>query len=748
ILNDCKFASDKPGDDKIRLTMIYTPGTRGGYEDQGTQDIGKHHIVFAIAPHSGDWRTGQVPWQAQRLNQPLRAFAVSEHRGTLGTSISLLSSSSDQVEVQALKKAEDGEEIVVRLRELTGAEAKGVRLHFARPVQSARELNGQELQLGPAQVAAGELVADVPAFSLKTYAVKLAPAKARATQSRLLALPFDADVVSTRAKPADGEFANGRALAAECLPQSLTVDGIDFKLGPSADGAKNAVLARGQSIPLPGGYRRVYLLAAADQDIQAPFTVGGIRTSTPVRSWEGYVGQWDNRDWASDPGPNFSNYSGMNGLDPGYVKPGEVAWFASHSHVAGGNTFYEYTYLYKLGFDIPAGAKTLTLPNDPRIKVFAVTVAKDTHDGATPAAPLYDTLSDHVAGGAPSISPPGGSFSDATEVRLDPPLYYRPGGIRYTIDGTAPTASSTIYTGPFMLNDPARVTAAQFDDAGNLIGPSASADIDVHDTTPPSAVSASVVKSIGIAKIVFSEPVSRATAEAVANYKLGSGIAVTGANLAPDRRTVRLTLEKPLTGSGGEKVVISGVQDLAHTPNTMSATVDLAERGAVFTSPALEPKTSRAFQAVQGLPIHKGDTWTLNLWCRIDTQPEDRTMIAGFGRSFDGRVGTGRYFTKFPGGINFWVADRDVRTTTPLDTGKWQMLTATYDGTTLRVYKNGESIGERQVALEDDSSQVRVMPIDAWERKRRFGGEVKDLTVWDLDLSPAAVKRLWESGQH
>ena len=121
-------------------------------------------------------------------------------------------------------------------------------------------------------------------------------------------------------------------------------------------------------------------------------------------------------------------------------------------------------------------------------------------------------------------------------------------------------------------------------------------------------------------------------------------------------------------------------------------------------------------------------------------------MIAGFGQSIDGRTGTGRYFSKFGDGLNFWIADRDIHTDTQLDLGKWQMLTATFDGKVVRLYKNSEKIAEQESLLENDSSQVRVMPLDAWDRKRRFDGNVRGLTVWDIDLPEQAIKRLWSTG--
>jgi len=54
---------------------------------------------------------------------------------------------------------------------------------------------------------------------------------------------------------------------------------------------------------------------------------------------------------------------------------------------------YEYAYLFKYAMDVPEGARTLKLPNNPNVMVFAVTVADQSHDRARPLSPLYDELS-------------------------------------------------------------------------------------------------------------------------------------------------------------------------------------------------------------------------------------------------------------------------------------------------------------------------------------------------------------------
>ena len=82
----------------------------------------------------------------------------------------------------------------------------------------------------------------------------------------------------------------------------------------------------------------------------------------------------------------------MDHLNSGYIKPADIAWFASHHHDANGaNQFYSYSYLFAYPIYVPPGATTLTLPNNDKIRVLAVTVANEA-GAVRPAQPLFDTL--------------------------------------------------------------------------------------------------------------------------------------------------------------------------------------------------------------------------------------------------------------------------------------------------------------------------------------------------------------------
>jgi alpha-mannosidase len=74
-------------------------------------------------------------------------------------------------------------------------------------------------------------------------------------------------------------------------------------------------------------------------------------------------------------------------LTPAFRKHVPVAWFASHRHTPdGANEPYAYSYLFAQSFELPAGARTLMLPDNDRLRILAVTVS-DEGEGARLASP-------------------------------------------------------------------------------------------------------------------------------------------------------------------------------------------------------------------------------------------------------------------------------------------------------------------------------------------------------------------------
>ncbi len=396
ILTDYKNGSDKPNDHTIRLTLIRTPGTRGGYPDQGTQDIGHHEFVYGIAGHSADWRQAQTDWQAQRLNDPLIAFETSKHGGALGREFSLLKVSNPRIRLLALKKAEQGDETIVRLVELDGKPQPDVRISFNTPITAAREVNGQEQPVGTAVINDGSLVTSFSAYQPRTFAIRLASPQAKVAAVRSVPLPLRYDLATASndgTKSQRGFDGQGNSLPAEMLPAQITFSDVRFQLAVARTGAPNALVPKGQVIDLPAGpYNRVYILAAsADGDQKATFKVGHTHVDLDIENWGGFIGQWDDRTWTSKD-TSHDDYGDMTGIKPGYIKRADLAWYCSHHHnAAGENVPYRYSYLFAYPLDIPSGAKTIVLPDNDKIRILGISLTEQ-DTAINPALPLYDVL--------------------------------------------------------------------------------------------------------------------------------------------------------------------------------------------------------------------------------------------------------------------------------------------------------------------------------------------------------------------
>ncbi|MCE5340979.1 MAG: LamG domain-containing protein [Planctomycetaceae bacterium] len=149
--------------------------------------------------------------------------------------------------------------------------------------------------------------------------------------------------------------------------------------------------------------------------------------------------------------------------------------------------------------------------------------------------------------------------------------------------------------------------------------------------------------------------------------------------------------------------------------------------------------TTSASTAV--LPLLAADTWTVNFWVCPTTNPIRNWGLAyclgNRPNSYDGfAAGTSRAIYSQTNNITFTEGPDNggggkyVSTGIPFDVGQWQMITTTYDGMRVRIYKNGLLIGSRDdVVFADAPGEVRV-PAYAWGGYNFLAGKYDEFTVW------------------
>jgi alpha-mannosidase len=294
---------------------------------------------------------------------------------------------TQQVDIRAIKKSETGNMVIVRVQELFGKDAENVEIALGGKITSAYEIDGQERKTGDAAVKDGKLVTGLTKFAIRSFALILAPPVEKMNEPEFvrLILPFDENVIASDKYKKNGAFVpRGYAIPADLFPDNLVAGGIRFSMGGKAEGQNNVLACKGQKIQLPktGNYNRVYILAAATRDTTGIFKAGESRKTIRVQNYEGMIGQFDKRNW--------DKLGRLKSLDKGYIKRDDVAWFATHVRNDTLNDAYHYAYIFKYSIDASPASGFLQLPENDAIKIFAITVAENYYDQATPAQPLYD----------------------------------------------------------------------------------------------------------------------------------------------------------------------------------------------------------------------------------------------------------------------------------------------------------------------------------------------------------------------
>lgn len=111
LLNDCKYGYDIHGN-VMRLTLLKC----ATYPYPEADKCG-HEFVYSLYPHAGSWREADTVKHAFDLNNPLRAVEVPAQKGSLPAEYSFVNADCDNIVIDTIKKAEDSDDLIVRLYE-------------------------------------------------------------------------------------------------------------------------------------------------------------------------------------------------------------------------------------------------------------------------------------------------------------------------------------------------------------------------------------------------------------------------------------------------------------------------------------------------------------------------------------------------------------------------------------------------------------------------------------------------------
>jgi alpha-mannosidase len=169
LVNDSKYGHSADGS-TLRLTLL-----RSSFGPDPLPEMGEHTIRFAITPHARGCPTADAMRQGAALNLPMNVVSTDAHPGSLPTSKGFVEVLTPNVILAAIKKAEDGDGVIVRLYEVEG-KATDARVRLAdvvKPGSPAAEVDLMERALGTntAQMDGDVLTVHVPAYGIATVSI-------------------------------------------------------------------------------------------------------------------------------------------------------------------------------------------------------------------------------------------------------------------------------------------------------------------------------------------------------------------------------------------------------------------------------------------------------------------------------------------------------------------------------------------------------------------------------------------------
>jgi len=135
-------------------------------------ELRDYTFKYALYPHEGDWREGKSFKQAQQFDHALMPVQISRKEGELPSQISFFKLKPDNLIISAFKKAEEGEELILRFFETKG-EATKAEIEAFTEIKKAKLVDLLERDEKEVPVLDGRIELEVRPFEIITLKLKV-----------------------------------------------------------------------------------------------------------------------------------------------------------------------------------------------------------------------------------------------------------------------------------------------------------------------------------------------------------------------------------------------------------------------------------------------------------------------------------------------------------------------------------------------------------------------------------------------
>ena len=369
IISECKYGWDKFDNNTLRLTLMHTPLKNYKVDSmQSMMELGLNRYSYAIYSHKGTV-AHDTQTEARNFVMPMASFIVSRHEGEFSEySFGALSGNAI---LRAVKKAENSDEIIIRIGESEKKAQKDVTFSLNTEILSAREIFASEEHISDVKLTDGKLVFGLKPYEVKSFALTVKKAEAEAKTKFNIDIIGNINAFSTNAKPSGDLPVINKTIPVEITPESIISNGVKFQLPKNNKG----MLCGGQSLAIPENAKKAHILMASlngDKLVKINDRAYKINDIT-----ENYAG-WDLYDFK----------------EVAYTKPGKLGYEFTHSHTENGDAQCQQLFFWYVEVDVD-GKCFINFPVDREIIVLSV-VADTENTTCALSCDLYDKIEGRI----------------------------------------------------------------------------------------------------------------------------------------------------------------------------------------------------------------------------------------------------------------------------------------------------------------------------------------------------------------